>query len=75
LQVRANDWTLVSSSNRIGHATLRLIVATVSTADWEVQILVVRSGYPLGISVCKPFVSNSLFDFVSLNSSKQKGYG
>ena len=48
LQVRANDWTLVSSSNRIDHATLRLIVVTVSTADREVQILVVKPGVPPG---------------------------
>lgn len=48
LQVSANAWTLVSSSNRIGHATLRLIVDTVSTADLEVQILVVKSGVPPG---------------------------
>ena len=48
LQVRANDWTLVSSSNRIHHATLRLIVVTVSTADREVQILVVGSEVPPG---------------------------
>ena len=48
LQVRANDWTLVRSSNRIDHATLRLIVATVSIADWGVQILYPVREYPPG---------------------------
>lgn len=46
LQTMANDCTLVNSSNRIDHVTLRLIVATVSMAGREVQIPAFRKGTP-----------------------------
>ena len=79
LQVRANDWTLVRSSNRIDHATLRLIVATVSAADREVQILSQSYdstyAHPRGVSIYKSFANNDLAFLILLNSSKQNGYG